>query len=246
MSHSPENPEEAEAQPSGRGFLQRWSQRKTDQADVAAPSADLADDAVTHVDTGEVALAEEALADAAVAEQAEEPVLTDDDMQPIETLNADSDYTPFMSEGVSKELRQMALKKLFFSGLFKARDGLDDYDDDFTSFEPLGDTITSDMKFQMRREEKARLAKQEAELEEARAKQAEAELAQTAETDDEADDIVDAPDTKETAPDTDADATDSAAVQPNLDSATDVAPGQPAVHDSDNKPRSTDQTGKAS
>ena len=68
-----------------------------------------------------------------------------------------------MSEGVSSELRKAALKKLFFSGKFAARDGLDDYDDDFTHFEPLGDTITSDMKFHARRKEKDRLAKLEQE-----------------------------------------------------------------------------------
>ncbi|MCZ6732230.1 MAG: hypothetical protein O7B27_06725, partial [Gammaproteobacteria bacterium] len=42
------------------------------------------------------------------------------------------------------------------------RDGLDDYDEDFTVFEPLGDTITADMRHQMEREkekEEQRLAK---------------------------------------------------------------------------------------
>jgi len=90
-------------------------------------------------------------------------VPTDADMVAIETLDADSDYTPFMSEGVSSELRKAALKKLFFSGKFAARDGLDDYDDDFTYFEPLGDTVTSDMKYHARRKEKNRLAKLEEE-----------------------------------------------------------------------------------
>jgi len=84
-------------------------------------------------------------------------------MVALETLGADSDYSPFMSEGVSSELRKAALKKLFFSGKFAARDGLDDYDDDFTYFEPLGDTVTSDMKYHARRKEKARLAKLEEE-----------------------------------------------------------------------------------
>ena len=97
-------------------------------------------------------------------EQLAEPVApTDADMVALDTLDANSDYAPFMSEGVSSELRKAALKKLFFSGKFAARDGLDDYDDDFTHFEPLGDTVTSDMKFHARRKEKERLAKLEQE-----------------------------------------------------------------------------------
>ena len=91
--------------------------------------------------------------------------LTDADMVPLDTLDASSDYTPFMSEGVSSELKKAALKKLFFSGRFAARDGLDDYDDDFTYFEPLGDTVTSDMKYHARRKERDRLAKLEKEAE---------------------------------------------------------------------------------
>ncbi len=184
MNHLPENPEEADAQPPESGFLQRWSQRKSADAEPATvPYAD-ADTAPTDNDG---AVAEHARGSqdepGEIVDEAAVPILTDEDMEPIDALDADSDYTPFMSEGVSSELRQRALKKLFFSGLFKARDGLDDYDDDFTSFEPLGDTITSDMKYHMRREEKARLAKQEAELEEERLRQAQGEPAEAVESD---------------------------------------------------------------
>lgn len=99
--------------------------------------------------------------DAATEQSPAEP--TDEDMVALDTLDADSDYSPFMSEGVSSELRKAALKKLFFSGKFGTRDGLDDYDEDFTYFEPLGDTVTSDMKYHARRKEKERLAKLEEE-----------------------------------------------------------------------------------
>ena len=76
-------------------------------------------------------------------------VLTDDDMPDIEQLHEKSDYSGFLSPGVSDELRRVALRKLFRSDLFNQRDGLDDYDDDFRSFTALGDLITSDMKHQM-------------------------------------------------------------------------------------------------
>ena len=75
--------------------------------------------------------------------------LTDSDMPPLGSLNEDSDYHGFFSPNVSEVLRQQALRKLFRSPVFNIRDGLDDYDDDFTSFAKLGDIITSDMRHQL-------------------------------------------------------------------------------------------------
>ncbi|WP_025770872.1 DUF3306 domain-containing protein [Thioalkalivibrio sp. HK1] len=96
--------------------------------------------------------------------ETEEKILTDADMPPIETLDEHSDYSGFLSPGVSEELRRRALRKLFLSAAFNVRDGLDDYDDDFTSFEALGDMVTADMKHQMEVEaERAQAAQGEAE-----------------------------------------------------------------------------------
>ena len=89
--------------------------------------------------------------------------LTDEDMPDVETLNENSDYTGFMSPGVSEGLRKLALRRLFSGAGFNITDGLDDYDDDFTKFEPLGDLITSDMKHRQEVEEQKRLAKLEQE-----------------------------------------------------------------------------------
>ena len=76
---------------------------------------------------------------------------TDADMPPIESLNKSSDYSGFMSPKVSEELRRLALRKLFQLPVFNIRDGLDDYDEDFRSFEVLKDVITADMRHQMER-----------------------------------------------------------------------------------------------
>ena len=113
--------------------LSRWSRRKLEAREVVEAEALEPTDAV-----------------AKTAEEIEEkPVLTDADMPDIETLSEDSDYSGFMSAGVSDELRNLALRKLFRSSVFNIRDGLDEYDDDFTQFEKLGDIVTSDMKHQM-------------------------------------------------------------------------------------------------
>ena len=166
------------SEPSKEGFLNRWSQRKRDSAtvddgeDAAAvqkeePHSIAANDVVSENLKTKQPLAADG--EDIQLDEDQERVLTDADMPDLNTLNGDSDFSPFFSDGVSKELRNKALKKLFFSGRFAARDGLDDYDDDFTYFEPLGDTVTSDMKYHARRKEKARLAKLEEErLEEER------------------------------------------------------------------------------
>jgi hypothetical protein len=70
-------------------------------------------------------------------------------MPPLESLDETSDYTGFLSEKVSETLRRQALRKLFHSELFNVCDGLDDCADDFTSFAPLGDIVTSDMRHQL-------------------------------------------------------------------------------------------------
>ena len=104
-------------------------------------------------------------ADATEPAGVEDTVLTDEDMPSLESLDDNSDYSGFLSPGVSERLRRRALRKLFTSAVFNVPDGLDDYDDDFTSFEALGDIVTSDMRHQ-------------AEVEEERARQAQARQAQ--------------------------------------------------------------------
>jgi len=180
-------------------FIGRWSRRKQNAAGDAVDTAhesdvdnDLIDNDLIREKSDHPLQADDSSQAKANppddAESSTVPALTDADMPDIETLNSDSDFSPFFSEGVSKELRNLALKKLFFSGMFAARDGLDDYDDDFTRFEPLGDTITSDMKYHAKRKEKARLAKLEEEerlrLENAGEENDEQEVATAEETDD--------------------------------------------------------------
>jgi hypothetical protein len=140
------------------GFLSRWSRRKLspEQSDNAnsleSPVDELAvnDTAVLDADERQLPMVEPMVGQGA-EQHAEPPVLTDEDMPPIESLNEASDFSGFMSPGVSDELRKLALRKLFSATAFNVVDGLDDYDEDFTTFEKLGDIITSDMRYQMER-----------------------------------------------------------------------------------------------
>ena len=127
--------------PTDEAFLSRWSRRKQQaKADVKDDNKDIS---VTQTFADA-----ELQADAAIAE---DDMPGDSDMPPIESLDEDSDYSSFMSPNVSDELRNLALRKLFRGGMFNERDGLDDYDDDFTSFKKLGNVITAEMRHQMAR-----------------------------------------------------------------------------------------------
>lgn len=110
------------------GFLSRWSRRKQAVAAGQPPEPAVP-------------------APAAEAPEAEaEPLLTDADMPPLDALDEQSDYSGFLSPGVSEELRQLALRKLFRAATFNVTDGLDDYDEDFTSFAKLGEIVTREMR----------------------------------------------------------------------------------------------------
>ena len=139
----------------GEGFLSRWSQRKAlardgvelpDEPELpdlppATEAAD-ADNAPATVDSE--------------AGDAEPPT----ELPPLESLDENSDYSAFLNKDVSPDLRQKALRKLFQSPKFNVRDGLDDYDWDFSNPEPLGDIVTAEMRYRIKAELE-RLARRE-------------------------------------------------------------------------------------
>ena len=116
-------------------FLARWSQRKAQ--------------ARTGVEPPEPATEPVPTAAHEPAEPEVAPALTDADMPPLESLDERSDYSGFLSPGVSEALRRKALAKLFHSSAFNATDGLDDYAGDFTQFAPLGNLVTAEMRHRM-------------------------------------------------------------------------------------------------
>lgn len=136
--------------------LSRWSRRKLETEQLAP----IAEESVPLDIEADLNAADQA---AAEAEAEEKPVLTDADMPDIESLDENSDFSGFMSAGVSDKLRNLALRKLFKAPVFNIRDGLDEYDEDYTYFEKLGDIVTCDMKHQIEMQEKKLREAQEAE-----------------------------------------------------------------------------------
>lgn len=153
------------------GLLTRWARRKQ-QSTLVSEKEDLD----LELQAQGIASPEVDRPDSDSSGESEVPVLTDADMPPIDTLTEESDFSGFMSGGVSDKLRNLALRKLFSAPSFNIRDGLDEYDEDYTYFEKLGDIVTSDMKHQMELEE---AEKREQQMEQAakEEKQPEDELA---------------------------------------------------------------------
>lgn len=151
-----------QTEPEGR--LSRWSRRKQ-QTTEETRKEDLALEDEQHNQVGnelEVLTGEDQQ-----QQEVQQPALTDDDMEPVEELTEDSDYSKFMSPGVTDELRNLALRKMFHAPIFNIRDGLDEYDGDYTSFEKLGDIITADMRHQMEIEANKKLEQEAREIAEA-------------------------------------------------------------------------------
>jgi hypothetical protein len=149
------NAELEESADTQRRFLRRWSERK---AQVRARE--------------KLPASKPAMRELAPPTKVDEPtpLLTDADMPPVDALDENSDYKGFLSPQVSDKLRRLALRKLFHLPKFNIRDGLDDYDEDFRTFEALGNIVTAHERNQLelkRQEDQERLARAKDEAEEA-------------------------------------------------------------------------------
>ncbi len=114
-------------------FLRRWSRRKR-AARNSAEEPDAPDAKEQPVEP------EEAPEDRPESEAAKVDV---EDLPDIDTLTAESDFTPFMKPGVPTALKNRALRKLWrVNPVFGHLDGLNDYDGDFTD----AATVVKDLK----------------------------------------------------------------------------------------------------
>ena len=119
------------------GFFSRWSQRKQAvklglaEEDISPHKAQ--DKAQPSVHNSEVSVAnvKPESADSA-AEPPKLPTLSD-----VEQLTPDSDFSTFMTQGVSPEVRNAAMKKLFTDPHYNVMDGLDIYIGDYNTPDPL-------------------------------------------------------------------------------------------------------------
>lgn len=125
-------------EPASDSAWQRWSRRKlaaTAEPDVPADAQNGPTESPSGTSVPE---------SAAPGDACTPPDLPD--LPDLDTLDENSDYSAFLSPEVEASVRRVALRKLFGLPCFAERDGLDDYDDDFGSFEGLGTIVTHEMK----------------------------------------------------------------------------------------------------
>jgi len=109
-------------------FVGRWSRLKQ-EARAPAPGDEPR--------TASLPVAEDS---AAPAEEA--PTIAAEDLPDIDSLDKDSDYTPFMQVGVPEQLKRLALRALWRSDPVLANlDGLNDYDEDYKLAHDVGAEI---------------------------------------------------------------------------------------------------------
>ncbi len=118
----------------GDSFFSRWSRRKAqDRAGVVPPQEGEAPLAKAPPAAAVHAPAPDAVPTAAAAEPAVPPPTLED----TQGLTPASDFSRFVAKGVSPEVRNAAVKKLFADPHFNVMDGLDVYIDDYSKPSPL-------------------------------------------------------------------------------------------------------------
>lgn len=122
-------------------FLSRWSRRKAqgregvaspDKAGPAPPQPAVTDAAASALPARPATQPPPAQTDTEPAVAPAAPTLAD-----VAALSAQSDYSRFVAEGVTAEVKNAALKKLFTAPHFNIMDGLDTYIDDYGKPDPL-------------------------------------------------------------------------------------------------------------
>ncbi len=114
-----------------QGFLSRWSKRKLDQdSNAEQPS---------------------------LTPAVEEPAETAEQPDQITDTETKQEKPLWQRDDVDEDTRKSALRALFRKPEFNVRDGLNEYDDDFTKFASLGNIVTHEMKRMLKlAEEKTR------------------------------------------------------------------------------------------
>ena len=109
--------------------LQRWSRIKRGVPEQAPPEETIEASPEAAGETVDSALPEP-----------EEPApgSLDETLPDPDTLGPGSDFRAFLTPGVSAGLKRRALRRLWATGNYGVRDGLDDYDDDYTRLAKLG------------------------------------------------------------------------------------------------------------
>jgi hypothetical protein len=127
------------------GFFHRWSRMKAGGAAESAPqSADAGAGADTVVELSP--LAQTTPHPPVAPAPGEEGGCALPTIEDVARLDADSDFSAFVTNGVDKAVQRLAMKKLFSDPHFHVMDGLDIYIDDYNRPDPLSAAMLASLK----------------------------------------------------------------------------------------------------
>ncbi|MCK0753445.1 DUF3306 domain-containing protein [Chromohalobacter japonicus] len=131
-------------------FMQRWSQRKRDHGD-ASPFDKASEETTAPLSERAHASApseeHEASSRAAALIPGYDPQRPLDEQLPEpEQLGAGDDFRAFMLPGVGELLKRRALRRMFKVGNYNVRDGLDDYDEDYSQLMRMMPEVSARMR----------------------------------------------------------------------------------------------------
>jgi len=133
--------------------LERWSRLKRNvptQEDVSPADAPTSDETAAESNAAaynETEQPQQPTDTPQVPEREPEPGSLDHTLPDPNTLEAGSDFSAFMAPGVSGPLRRQALKRLWATGNYNVRDGLDDYDADYNKLlKPMSSGLASTLR----------------------------------------------------------------------------------------------------
>ena len=137
-------------------FFSRWSQRKLDESTDEALEVEQTLEApeLTSSDSSEISSADLSSEMEAAAPQSldsdaletNEEVHASDVQDPAPEATEDLSVAQLLVSEASESVKKAALRKLFLSEEFNVRDGLDDYDDDYSNLKSLSEGVAETLR----------------------------------------------------------------------------------------------------
>lgn len=124
-------------------FISRWSKRKLDEKAHELIKTD--NQPVT--EDQPIRLSDEEVTEQSPSIKAEE-TSTDNDIQTVDNGEAPEEMSiaNLLTSEVEQSVKKAALRKLFLSEEFNVRDGLDDYDDDYSNLKSLSQSVAETLR----------------------------------------------------------------------------------------------------
>ncbi|PTO54097.1 DUF3306 domain-containing protein [Vibrio splendidus] len=139
-------------------FFSRWSQRKLDESTdepleveqtLEAPALTSSDSSSSEISPADLSSEMEAAAPQSLESDAletNEEVHASDVQDPAPEATEDLSVAQLLVSEASESVKKAALRKLFLSKEFNIRDGLDDYDDDYSNLKSLSEGVAETLR----------------------------------------------------------------------------------------------------